>query len=156
MLRLRTVERTLDALWPEFIERDGAVLLAHVTAPHPPATFSTLTEYERFYGHTHVDDLARWDPPRIYDVELDLERPDPASPEHARAWTFMQRVAELWLAKLRQDFPRYRFRVYATKLDDPILHFHRVREGEPVWISDEEAAEQVARGELRILDSVAN
>jgi hypothetical protein len=66
-------------------------------------------------------------------------------------------IPDFWrwhrFAKLCDDFPDYRFRVYVTRLDDPIIRFHRVREHEPVWITDEKAAARVARGDIVIFDS---
>jgi len=91
--------------------------------------------------------------PYRYDPRLDLERPDAESPQHAEAWELAQRIGRMWFAKLCDDFPDYRFRVYVTRLDDPIIRFHRVREHEPVWITDEKAAAWMARGDIVIFDS---
>ena len=124
-------------------------------APDPPAGFATLTEYERFYGHTHVQDVVRWGVPMVHDAGSGTDVPDPASPEFGAAWAFARRLGEMWLAKLVRDFPRYRFRVYVSRLDDPIVHFHRVRAREPVWISDADAAAKVEREELVVYDSGA-
>jgi hypothetical protein len=121
--------------------------------PPPVEHEGTLTEYERFYGHTHLQDVFRWDVPFVPDPEWELERPDDRSPEFAAAWELAQRMGRMWLAKLAADFPAYRFRVYVTKLDDPIIHFHRVREGEPPWYTDEEAKESIANGTLLVFDT---
>ena len=153
MLRLSTARKVADVLWPEFRERDGAIVLADVPAPAPGEQDRSLTEYERFYGHTHVQDVFRWDVPRTYDPEWDSERPDADSPQFAEAWELARLMGRMWLAKLMAQFPGYRFRVYVTKLDDPIIHFHRVREGERPWLTDVEAAEQVGEGTLLLLDS---
>ena len=154
MLHISTARRVAEVLWPEFVERHGVVLLAtEKPASPPPGTRATLTDYERFHGHSHIQDLFRWDVPHRYDAELDLDRPDAESPQHAEAWALAQRIGRMWLAKLRADFPDYRFRVYVSRLDEPIIHFHRVREGEPVWITDEDAAAQAERGDLVIFDS---
>jgi len=155
VLRINTARRVADIFWPDFVERDGVILLPDVHPPEPPPGrhHRTLTEYERFHGHTHIQDLFRWDVPMRHNAELDLDEPDWDSLEHAAAWELTQRIARMWLAKLMLDFPAYRFRVYASRLADPIIHFHRVRDGEPVWISDDEAVEQQARGDLVIFDS---
>ena len=154
MLRVSTARRVADIFWPDFVERDGVILLSYVRPSEAPlGHHRTLTEYERFHGHTHIQELFRWEVPTRYDAELDLDRPDWDSAEHAAAWDLTQRIARMWLAKLMTDFPDYRFRVYASRLDDPIIHFHRVRDDEPVWITDAEAAEQQARGDIVILDS---
>lgn len=60
----------------------------------------------------------------------------------------------MWLRKLEQEFPTNRFRVYVTTRNDPIVRFHRVYEGERPWGTDEEAAAQLARGEVFIYQSV--
>lgn len=154
MLHIRTAQRVTNILWPDFVERDGVILLAteRPSSP-PPGPHATLTRYERFHGHAHIRDLFRWDVPYRYDPEMDQDRPDVESPQHAAAWELAQRIGRMWLAKLRADFPDYRFRVYVSRLEDPVVHFHRVRDGEAVWISDEEAEPQVARGDLVVLDS---
>ena len=143
-----------EVFWPAFAERDEVILLAHILPPEPPpGGHRSLTEYERFHGHTHIQDLFRWNVPTVFDAKLELDRPDAKAPEHIAAWTLAKRLADMWLAKLRRDFPHYRFRVYASRLDDPILHFHSVRDDEPVWISDEDAANGIAEDTFVVLDS---
>ena len=111
--------------------------------------------HERFHGHTHIQDLFRSNVPTVFDPEYELDRPDANAPEHIASWTLAKRLADMWLAKLQRDFPTYRFRVYASRLDDPIIHFHRVREDEPVWISDEDAAKGIPEDTFVVLDSEA-
>jgi hypothetical protein len=157
VLHIRTARRVADILWPDFVERDGVILLAtERPSGSPPGPHATLTEYERFHGHTHIQDVFRWDVPYRHDAEMELDRPETESPQHAAAWEFAKRMGRMWIAKLCADFPAYRFRVYVSRLDDPIVHFHRVRTGEPLWIPDAEAAEQVAGGDLVVLDSAAH
>jgi hypothetical protein len=149
LLRVSTARHIAAILWPAFVERNGMIFLpdSHPDAwSAPPA--STLTAHERLQSHSHIQDLFRWDVPTRHDPLLDLEVPDPDSPDHAAAWELAQQIGQMWLAKLMRDFPTYRFRVYVSRLDDPIVHFHRVRDHEPVWIPDEEANEN-----LIILDS---
>jgi len=151
---LSTVVAVADLLWPVFVERNGVIFLGFVKQPTDGADHhSSITQYERFHSHTHVQDIVRWTVPRLHDVALDLERPDSSSPEFHAAWDFAKQLAAMWLAKLMQDFPSYEFRVYATKLDDPIVHFHRIRQDEPAWLTDAEARDAVARDELLVLDS---
>lgn len=117
MLRLSTARRVADIFWPDFVERDGVILLSYVRPPEPPpGSHPTLTQYERFHGHTHIQELFRWDVPTRYDADLD--RPDWDSPEHGAPWELARRIARMWFAKLTTDFPHYRFRVYASRLDD--------------------------------------
>ena len=90
----------------------------------------------------------------MFDAELELDRPDHTAPEHIASWNLTKRLAEMWLPKLHRDFPNYRFRVYASRLDDPIIHFHRVRDDEAVWVSNEEAAKGIVEDTFLVLDSV--
>jgi hypothetical protein len=152
-LLLSTAAKVAGLLWPEFREIDGAIVLASVTARPVSAWNGTVTEYERFYGHTHVQDLFTWRVPMVRDAEWDTEVPDAASPEFAAAWELARKVGAMWLAKLAADFPAYRFRVYLTKLSDPVIHFHRVRDGERPWLTDDEARDQVAGGTLVVFDT---
>ncbi len=133
MLLLSTAARVAGLLWPEFREHDGVIVLASATVRPLSEWNGTVTEYERFYGHTHVQDLFTWRVPMVHDPEWDAEVPDAASPEFAAVWDLARKVGAMWLAKLAADFPEYRFRVYVTKLSDPIVHFHRVRDGERPW-----------------------
>jgi hypothetical protein len=130
LLRISKAQRIAAIFWPEFVEQDGVILPAFVKAPPPPGEFKTWTEYERFHSHTHLQDVFRWDVPDRHDAALWLDRPDVASAPFAAAWVLAQQMGQMWLAKLRRDFPAYRFRVYVTKLDDPIVQFHRVRAGD--------------------------
>ncbi|HEX9938058.1 MAG TPA: hypothetical protein VGB15_13080, partial [Longimicrobium sp.] len=100
-----------------------------------------------------VQDLFTWRVPMVRDAEWDTEVPDAASAEFAAAWELARKVGAMWLAKLAADFPEYRFRVYVTKLSDPVIHFHRVRDGERPWLTDDEARDQVAGGTLVVFDT---
>jgi len=151
LLRVTTARRIAEIFWPAFVERNGMIFLPDTN----PSAWSarpgdTLTEHERLQGHSHMQDLFRWQVPTRHDPVLDLEVPDPDSAEHAAAWELAQRIGQMWLAKLTHDFPTYRFRVYVSRLDDPIVHFHRVRASEPAWAPDEAATE-----DFIILDSLA-
>ena len=150
---LRTASKVVNLLWPEFVEREGAIVLANVLVRPLSEWDRTVTEYERFYGHTHVQDLFTWRVPVVHDPEFDTELPDAASPEFAAACELARKMGAMWLAKLAADFPSYRFRVYVTKLADPIVHFHRVRDGERPWYTDEEARDQLADGTLVMFDT---
>jgi len=58
-------------------------------------------------------------------------------PDFVAAYDLGKRIARLWALKLKMDFPSYRFRVYYTQCDNPIVRFHKVRDGEACWLSDE-------------------
>ncbi len=153
MIRIATARRIADVFWPNFEERDGAVLLAGTRITSPPESFESLAAFERFFGHTHLLDEFRHAIPLIHDPEGDHERPDPSHPEFVAAWALAKRIGAMWLAKLGRDFPGRYFRVYVTKYDEPILHFHQVRPGEQPWLSDGDAGSAVARDELVVYET---
>src|SRR4051812_25014297 len=118
MLRVQTARKLAALLWPAFREHEGMILLPFVRPPAPPLdSYTTLTGYERFHSHTHIQDEFRWSPPSVYDAELDDDRPDATSAEHREAWELAQTIGEMWFAKLHADFPSYDFRVYVSRLD---------------------------------------
>jgi hypothetical protein len=59
-------------------------------------------------------------------------------PDFADACELGKQMARMWAMKLKADFPRDRFRVYYTQYDNPIVRFHKVRENEPQWLSDQQ------------------
>ena len=135
MIRITSAASIVRTLWPDFEQRDGAFLLAGTATPQLDQ-FASLTEAEAFYSHTHLVDLFDHKMQYIYDADVEGERPDPSDPEHILSWNLAQRIAQMWLQKLRWDFPTERFRVYATRYDDPIVRFHKVRDGETLWLQD--------------------
>jgi hypothetical protein len=153
VIRIPTARRVADVFWPDFEERDGAVLLAGTRVTSPPESFESLAAFERFFGQTHLFDEFRHAIPLIHDPEWDNDRPDPAHPEFAAAWALAKRIGEMRLAKLGRDFPGRHFRVYVTKYDDPIVHFHQVRPGEQRWLWDAAAGPAVARDELAVYEA---
>ncbi|MGB8648925.1 MAG: hypothetical protein WCF84_27055 [Anaerolineae bacterium] len=56
----------------------------------------------------------------------------------------------MWFEKLKNDFPQYRFRVYYTQLDNPVVRFHRVRIDELYWL---ESSADVKLGEIIVCDT---
>ncbi len=152
MIQLSTALRVGAIFWPRFEQRDGAVLLASQGTANL-SIFSSLTEAESFYNHEHVLDHFRHAIPSREHPEHGYTVWDTEHPDFSRACELGQQVAQMWLAKLRADYPTYRFRVYWSRLDEPIIRFHRVRDTEAVWIADADGAEQVERGDLLIYDS---
>jgi hypothetical protein len=140
MIQIRTAQSLLTYFWPEFVELDGLVLLksqvACATRSGPRGR--SAAELESFCNHEHVLDHFRH---AAWMTDAEGERAfDPAHPDMHAAEAVGRAVAGMWAAKLRADFPQYGFRVYCTMRDNPIVRFHRVRPGEPPWVSDEEVA----------------
>jgi hypothetical protein len=130
-------------LWPDFIEEHGCVFLAwHVGTNAPPAN-DTDTGWESFVNHTHMFDEFTNNAKTITNVHegqlLNYEEAayDEHHPDFIAACELGQQIAKLWALKLKLDFPSARFRVYYTQYDNPIVRFHKVRDDEPEWLSDE-------------------
>jgi hypothetical protein len=151
---LKSAEKVLQFLWPDFVVENGMVLLArHAGSNACPS--GTLTDWESFINHTHVFDEFGSESEAVsqitesYGPELDkIEITyDEAHPDFLAACQLGKRAARLWAMKLKEDFPTERFRVYYTQYDNPIVRFHKVREDEAPWMPDE--AIMAAQGDLR-------
>jgi hypothetical protein len=121
-------------LWPEFIEENGCVLLGWHSGSNPPPASDTATGWEAFVNHTHIFDEFDDDASRIVSEEVVYNE---SHPDFLAACDLGQQIAKLWALKLKLDFPSARFRVYYTQYDNPIVRFHKVRDDEPLWLSDE-------------------
>jgi hypothetical protein len=121
-------------LWPEFTEEHGCVFLSWHSGSNPPPANDTATGWESFVNHTHVFDEFANDASAFVSEEVVY---DEHHPDFLSACELGQRIAKLWALKLKLDFPNARFRVYFTQYDNPIIRFHKVRDGEEHWLSDE-------------------
>jgi hypothetical protein len=121
-------------LWPDFIEEHGCVLLAWHSGSAPPPANDNATGWESFVNHTHIFDEFANDASAFVSEEVVYNE---RHADFVAACELGQRIAKLWAMKLKLDFPHARFRVYYTQYDNPIVRFHKVRDGEPHWISDE-------------------
>ena len=101
---------------------------------NPPPADDSATGWESFVNHTHVFDEFANSASRLVSEEVLY---DERHPDFPFACELGQRIAMLWALKLKADFPHWRFRVYYTQYDNPIIRFHRVREDEKPWLSDE-------------------
>jgi hypothetical protein len=148
-LRVKTGVELLNIIWPEFMEVSGAIL--RKDGPHAERAESMdLTGWEAFANHQHTLDLFRHQAYREGDTE---DFYIPTHPDFKAACAFGKKLAEAWFRKLRADFPHYRFRVYYTEEDNPIVTFHRVRDGEPHWLSEDGHAQDIAQGKVIVFDS---
>ena len=155
-LDIGAAQRAAHLFWPGLRLQGGAVLLASRPAPARRRADS-LGALEAASSLTHILDVVRHRVPfdRHPDPALAAQyhAPDWSHPEFRQAWELAKLVGQMWMQKLRLDFPEAHFRVYCTRLDDPVVRFHRVRAGERHWATDDEAAPYVARGDAVIYDS---
>lgn len=151
---VKTALRLTELAWPGFVETDGAVLLADVHARNLRRDPEMdLTAWEAFANHVHTLDIFTHECLR-YPETGDEILYDPEHSDFHAACELGKTFARMWFAKLRQDFPAYRFRVYYTQDDDPIVRFHRVREGEPFWLMESDWREDVAARRVVVLDTI--
>ena len=167
---VKTGLNLLHIVWPEFVEvkdcivrKDDAQAFGNETMDsndreastnHQPFSrdiFQDYTGFEASTSHQHVLDLFQH---KAYKQAGDTENfYIPAHPDFVAACEFGKTLARIWFLKLQQDFPHYRFRVYYTEDDNPIVRFHRVREGEPFWLSEEDWKQDISDGKVVVLDS---
>lgn len=107
----------------------------------------TRTEVEAFLSHTHVIDLVQ------HKMPWKDGQYDHLSPDFESLCKVGKRLAAMWYQKLRADFPDYRFRVYYTQDDDPIVRFHRVRKDEPYWLNEKDYRAEIEQGKVIIYDT---
>jgi hypothetical protein len=163
MIHIKTAHKLLDFIYPTFVEEDGVVRLGFAFPPQKPSSEEQqeeispvarkdFIELEAFINHTHIIDHFR------HGFGLDGENPegkyyDSNHSDFRLACDFAKKVAHIWAHKLKYEFPQYRFRVYYTQNDNPIVRFHRVREGEANWLNEESWAKEIAEGTIVILDT---
>jgi hypothetical protein len=133
-IEVRSALAVSRILWPEFVEEHGCVLLSWHAGSNPPPASDTATSWESFVNHTHVfDEFAN----NATTAGSEGALYDEHHPDFVSACELGQKIAKLWALKLKLDFPNVRFRVYYTQYDNPIVRFHRVRDDEEPWLSDE-------------------
>lgn len=111
-------------LWPDFVEEGGAVFLrsGRLAAAVRLSSFRNLVEAECFVNHVHILDEFE------HDAGLD-EEPfwNSGHDDFKRAVALAAIIAEVWAARLARDFPDQSFAVFATRDDNPIVRFHKIR-----------------------------
>lgn len=139
---IRTATSVAQILWPDFIEVNDCVFLALFAGESPSELPAGKTETECFINHMHLFDEfgneATTENRTHYSEVLEVveETYDINHRDFIAARDLGLKIARMWAVKLKLDFPRDRFRVYYTQYDNPIVRFHKVRSGEPEWLSD--------------------
>lgn len=152
-ISIRTAKKVYDYIWPEFKEVDGLILLAwERSIPIEPEKGWDHTGVEAYCNHTHMVDLFRSGLERENETREEFTF-DYDHPDFQVLCEVAKMMAECWLAKLKRDFPHYRFRVYYTQYDNPIVRFHRVRDNEGYWIYAEDNEDAIRNGEIIIYDT---
>jgi len=138
--RVSTGMAILALLWPEFVAVKGCVFLKSVMRSSMDTRFPTRTEFDE--NHVHLLDHFTHGARMRREPFFDSQHPD-----FVAVSALGRDVCFMWAHKLRQDFPRWHFRVYLHGFD-PIVRFHRVRAREEPVIGDEDR-----KGELLIVDT---
>lgn len=146
-MSIQNAKAAVRFLWPQFTWADGAVLIAEAIGKSTNIEkFDDLTSAEAFINHVHVLDVF------TNSAEVDKEPfYDRTHPGFVAAIDIGRLAARLWAHKLALEFPESEFLVYFTRDDNPIVRFHMVRDGEPVWLEPTE--DQIESGAIRIHSS---
>ena len=143
--RVSTVMPIAALLWPEFAVVKGCVFLKEAAPAALDPRFPTRTEFDE--NHVHLLDYFTHGARIRREPYFDSRHPD-----FVAVSALGRDICFMWAHKLRQDFPRWHFRVYFHGLD-PIVRFHRVRSREAPVIGDEDRKEEIKAGELLIVDT---
>ena len=135
----------LALLWPEFAVVRGCVFLKDVVRPSMDTRFPTRTEFDE--NHVHLEDYFTHGA-RIRRAPYMNQR----HPDFIAMSELGRTICSMWAHKLRQDFPRWHFRVYFHGFD-PIVRFHRVRAREAPVIGDDDRRAEIRSGEFLIVDT---
>lgn len=154
-IKIKTAAELLNNIfWPEFKEIEGSVFLSWVKVDKlcDPELGVDYTGQEEFLNHTHIIDLFRHEVSFLRTKEGDYYS-DRNHPDYNFCCEVGKKLAQMWYQKLKIDFPQYRFRVYYTQEDNPIVRFHRVRPEEPYWIDEKDHPDDIKCGKVIIYDT---
>ncbi|MGG4197282.1 hypothetical protein [Paenibacillus sp. UNC217MF] len=118
----------IELIWPTFIEVDGCVIIQKDSESERKlnldfilSQFGDRTGFEAAESHVHMRDVSK------FFEENPIE-----------GLRFAKKVVSMWAAKLKLDFPNYRFLIILTfHGDDSIVRFHKLRNNEPLWVNIE-------------------
>jgi hypothetical protein len=134
-----------NLLWPQFVSVKGWVFLKAVVGHSIDTRLPTRTEFDENHVHLldHFTHGAR-------------SRRAPFLDAHHRDFISVndlgRSICIMWARKLRQDFPRWHFRVYFHGFA-PTVRFHRVRTKEHPVIGDKDRADEIASGQFLVVDT---
>ena len=148
-----------SVLWPRFVQEAGCIFVSLDEAflstdesdkPGVPWRDLDRTGIESVENKVDVLDLFKharnvWDQRR--------KRYRRRHPHFRTAQTLAVVMAQTWFAKLRDEFPSDAFRVYYTGTGNVTVRFHRIYEGEPVWLDEKNFEHELARGRILVLDT---
>jgi len=137
-----------DLFWPEFVSVDGLVFLRSWCPGRlceQDTRYPTQTESDM--SHTHVFDVIRHKAGIPEEPSYDERHAD-----FVAAYELGRTICRMWAAKLLLDFPQDDFRVYLHGFD-PIVRFHKVRDGEPNWVEQDQCPESIKSGKTMIIDT---
>lgn len=129
----------INVVWPTFIEVDGCVLIQRDMESNRKLDmdfilrqFGDRSGFEAAASHVHMIDISS------YFAENPLE-----------GLRFAMKIASMWAAKLKLDFPEYKFLIILSfHGDDSIVRFHRLRDDEAPWVNIEKLEEYKEDGIL--------
>jgi hypothetical protein len=150
-LSIQTAVDFTKIFWPEFVDINGSVFLLLEEPYKLNNKGFDKTGMEALTNHYHIADL--------FNINIKLEPVGDYyifNHEHSEFKMLCdvgKVLAQVWYQKLKIDFPKYRFRVYYTQEDDPIVRFHCVRPDEPFWLDEKNYVEEVRIGNIVVYDT---
>ena len=154
-LKIGTVSKLVKMLSPDFVEIEGFILLPTEVGYYKKNLkgFSDKSSFEAFQNHTHMIDLFKHSASQESSNEEDGDFYDQSHPDFQDLCYVGKFMAKTWLEKLKEQFPNYRFRVYYTAEDNPVVRFHRVRPNEPVWLDESKFPKEISAGKIVVYDT---
>ena len=137
--------------WPTFSVVEDAVFLEWEKVSDLEKAYGggmNRTQLESFSNHTHI--LDRFDHKASLGKEPWWNN---RHPDFKLACNLGKKVARLWTVKLSLDFPNEEFLVYYTEEDNPIVRFHKVREGEDLWLDPKQYEKEILEEKIMIWNS---
>lgn len=133
---LQLMERFVGISWPEFIETpEGMVFIKkEYDVNYSKNTDYSCTDYtasESFINHIHIEDKIGIKLNKCYKE-------------------IIKTIGNMWAAKLKGEFPNYKFRIYLCCNDDYVLRFHKIHDNEPFWLNEIERKDEIEKGKLYI------
>jgi hypothetical protein len=135
LLNIERCEYLFDILWPEFIEINGTILIKEFYQNSSWPSEDDSIGIESLINHLHILDLFK------HNADLGGKDDKFYDDQHKHfkiAIKIGHIIAKSWTSKLKEDFPDYKFRVYLTLDDNPIIRFHKIRVNMPNWIDDKD------------------
>jgi hypothetical protein len=139
-----------DFFWPEFREIDGLIFFkdeAPTSLEIYPKDWDK-TYIESYQNHLHILDYFSHKANLLKEPFWDIKHPD-----FLLAFDLGKKWALSIAIHLKHLFSNRDFMVYCTMLDNPIIRFHQIHQGEPNWMEKPDCISTIADEEVYTVDT---